>query len=124
MSDEHRMDMPNGSSIGGEPAEGVGRGPWRNIMETAHDLTGVEMFREMTFSMGGQRTTAPVGAFLVTGEMLAMLEELQWVEGEKEWPDGSLTVPVKCPVCHSELDAGHAPDCDLSALIERARGEV
>lgn len=48
--------------------------------------------------------------------LLAMLERLEWIDY------GRKCVEEACPVCGGLKTIGHAPDCDLAALLLAAQG--
>lgn len=66
-------------------------------------------------------------------DMLAMLQELEWID-DRRGPNGIVDDSVECRRCMScfefeervggEVVRKHAPDCRLSALLKRAKGET
>jgi hypothetical protein len=65
-----------------------------------------------------------MAAIVAIPEMLAMLERLEWCACIGiDWQEGSGAI-LGCECCQMEKADGHQPDCELAALLKRARGEA
>jgi hypothetical protein len=65
----------------------------------------------------------PAESRRIVEDMLAMLERLEWCACIGiDWQEGSGAI-LGCECCQMEKADGHQPDCELAALLKRARGE-
>jgi hypothetical protein len=55
-------------------------------------------------------------------KLVAMLRALQWID-ELENPGKWSPTTFMCPYCERRQHQGHAPDCDLAALLEEVDDE-
>ena len=70
---------------------------------------------EYCFS-GSEEQQANATLIAAAPELLSMLEELEWADYRCEGLS-------KCPACQSAKYRGHAKNCELAALIRKAKGE-
>jgi hypothetical protein len=80
----------------------------------AEDAPKFLIWEDGTWPGGGDHLDAIAARYNERNAAVAMLRRLEWIEnGWSGW---------WCMICDKQKDAGHAPDCELAALLAALPG--